>query len=250
MVAVPDVLVVCFGGATLAVVVAGLRQRNPVSVLNGLFAFAVSALPLAVGASPLAAAWVAAVGLLHAVGSAGWYERVWWWDHVAHTVAGGLVAAIGYGTIVTAVAASDARVSTGLALLFAALFALAFGVLWEFVEIAARDVAAYLDLTPLLTPYGLRDTAEDLLFDALGAGVVVVLHVRLFVPVVGRFDFVRIPVLDEATLALLVLVVALGEGLDAIEARIGIRADGGSFDGDAPRPAAAEVDRDGDSGDS
>jgi hypothetical protein len=67
------------------------------------------------------------------------------------------------------------------------LFTFAVGVLWELVELVAREVATYLDVEPVLVHYGWRDTGLDLVFDVLGAVAVVGLDIRLFLPLAEEF---------------------------------------------------------------
>jgi len=208
--------------AILLVLAYGVARRNAVSTLNSLFAVVVSFTPLALGFTPLGATAVSLVALLHAVGATGWYRDVWWWDHVAHTFAGGVVGAIGYAAIATALAVDGTHVAPVFTDAFAILFALACGVLWELLEVAARDVAAVYGLHPLLTPYGVRDSLEDLFFDGVGALLAVLLDVTVFVPLVAALHVVTLEALDWAFLALLVIVLVLGEGLGIVESRLAV----------------------------
>lgn len=212
-----DLALIVLRVCILLVIAYAVRTRNVPGVLNGVFAGVVSLAPLAVGFSRPATLWVSTVALVHAVGSTGWYREVWWWDHVAHTLAGALVAAIGYGAIVAAAGSAGTTVPPAFLQGFAVLFAVACGVLWELLEVAARDVGALFDLTPMLAPHGARDAIEDLLFDGIGAGVAVVVPVRLFVPLIGRLRVAHTTTLDVAFLGLLALVVGLGVGLGRIE---------------------------------
>lgn len=111
------------------------------------------------------------------------YESTWWWDHLTHTVSGVLVAALIYaGLVVT-------RPTTGSGSVAAAtvLFTFAVGVSWELLELVAREVGERYDIEPVLVHYGWRDTAFDLGFDLVGALLVVLLDLRIFVPVVDQF---------------------------------------------------------------
>jgi len=69
----------------------------------------------------------------------------------------------------------------GLAVLTVVL-TLAAGVFWELIELIARDVGRRYDVEPVLVHYGRRDTTLDLVFDVVGALLVVGFDVRVFVP--------------------------------------------------------------------
>ncbi|MXR40575.1 hypothetical protein GRX01_04335 [Halobaculum sp. WSA2] len=176
--------------------VVALRRSDAAAAVNAAFALAVALLPAglaaaapsAVGEAMSAASelslWLALAGFLHLVGMLGWYDTVRWWDHLTHTVSAALVASLVYGGLLVV-----SRSSSGLGLrtggIVGATLGLVFaiGVLWEIGELLARDVADRLDIEPVLVHYGRRDTALDLVFDVVGALLVVVVDVRLFVPV-------------------------------------------------------------------
>lgn len=52
------------------------------------------------------------------------------------------------------------------------VFVLSAGVVWELLEFAIGQTAAYLGMSSVLVQYGIHDTMADLLFNLLG-GVVV-----------------------------------------------------------------------------
>jgi len=132
-------------------------------------------------------AWIAAAGLLHSIGMLGPYESVWWWDHVTHLLSGALVAALVYAGLIALGRSPDALDLSGPAIagLTVALTMLA-GVFWELIELVARDLGERLDVEPVLVHYGWRDTAYDLVFDFLGALLVVALDLRAFVPIAAE----------------------------------------------------------------
>jgi len=200
-----------------AIVAYGIATRNAVGALNALLALSVSLVTVPLGFPPETAALVAGIGVVHAVGALGWYRSVWWWDHVAHTLAGAVVAAVGYAAIVVAGRRAGAVTPPAFALGFAVAFALACGVLWELLEVAARDVATTHGLRPLLTPYGVSDVVGDLLFDGVGAALSPLLNRSTFVGVVRQLGVVRLGTLDAAFAGLLVLVVGLGLQLERFE---------------------------------
>ncbi len=174
------------GAGLLAALYVGYRRGDTAAVVNTAAAVVLVLVPPALTATVAADAgttrlaaltfWVALAGLLHALGMLGRYESVWWWDHLTHTLSAALVGALLYA------AALVAGVGAAAALTVVGVFVL--GVLWEVGELIAREVAERYDIEPVLVHYGRRDTALDLVFDAVGAVLVVALDLRLFVPVV------------------------------------------------------------------
>ncbi|SEW24377.1 hypothetical protein [Halobacterium jilantaiense] len=159
---------------------AGVRRRDPTVVVNAVVSAAFTALPRALEARygvrlrPWHRLWVSLSALVHTLGMLGPYDRVWWWDHLAHTLSGVVVAGAtdlalhaesGDGD--TAAAGPRARAAT------ITTVTLALGVFWELLEYAVHAVADRLGFEPLLVHYGRRDTLGDLVFDLLGAGLVV-----------------------------------------------------------------------------
>ena len=71
--------------------------------------------------------------------------------------------------------------------MFLLLFVMAFGVFWEVIEFALGEAARAVGNRALLTQYGLEDTMLDLVFDVVGAVLVVALDVRVFLGAAGRF---------------------------------------------------------------
>jgi len=171
--------------ALFAALYVGYRQDNTAAVVNTAAAVALvfvsAGAPVVLGdgqPSRVAALtlWVAVAGFLHALGMLGRYDSVWWWDHLTHTFSAALAAALLYAALLV-VGWNNAVVLTLLSILF-------LGVLWEVGELIAREVADWYDIEPVLVHYGWRDTALDLVFDVVGAALVVALDLRLFVPVV------------------------------------------------------------------
>ena len=154
----------------------GLFARNLSVVVNAALAFAVTVLPAIVERDweirlePRLTLWLSLAVLLHAAGMLGPYNDVSWWDHVTHTLSATVVAGVGYATT-RALDEHTEAVSFPPRFLFVyvLLFTLAFGVLWEVLEFAARGVTVYLGVTDVLVQYGLEDTIVDLVFDSLGA---------------------------------------------------------------------------------
>ncbi|SDF21971.1 hypothetical protein [Halorientalis regularis] len=165
------------------------RRRNVAAAVNALFALAVALLPAVVGIvspsvviDPTVPLWVALAGFLHSLGMLGCYEAIWWWDHLTHTVSAALVAALLYAALVVAFAPSTVVLSVA-----TVLFTFAVGVFWELIELVAREVGDRFDVEPVLVHYGWRDTAFDLLFDVVGALLIVGFEVGVFVPLIDRF---------------------------------------------------------------
>lgn len=197
-----------------------VRRRNVPAMVNAGGAIAVTLLPsaLALIAStpvtpsqtvvPLLTLWLSVAGVLHTLGMLGLYESLWWWDHLTHTLSSALVAAMLYaGFLATG---SECSFQVGAVTV---LFTLAIGVLWELVELLARDVAAQFDIEPVLVHYGWRDTGLDLLFDVVGAGAIVGLEVRVFLPLVEEFPTVTRRVLAWSGGAVVVASVLTAAGL-------------------------------------
>ncbi|MCG1003198.1 MULTISPECIES: hypothetical protein [Halobacterium] len=182
--------------AALAVLLAAIAFVLALAVRRGNAAAAVNAgASLVVGAVAVAAAtgfafgqrgfvapelafWTAVAGLLHAIGMLGPYESVWWWDHLTHALSAALFTALVYAGLLVAV--GDAA-STSVVAVAAVGFTVAAGVCWELGELVARAVGERYDVEPVLVYYGWKDTAYDLVFDVVGALLVVVFDVRVFV---------------------------------------------------------------------
>ena len=215
----------------VATLLVGRRTDNVPAVVNGVASLGLALSPIAVEfgleigmgvdvtfgqALPL---WLALAGFLHMLGMLGWYDTVWWWDHLTHTVSAAFIAALVYAGLLTLVDHSPAvQLSTAYVAAFTVLFTLGVGVLWEFVELVAREVGERIDHPPVLHHYGLRDTALDLLFNGVGALLVVALDLRTFVPVTDQRPALVEPVLVASVVAIVggSIVLAL---LVAVEQR-------------------------------
>ena len=211
--------------ALVGALVEAIRRRNVAALVNTLVALSIALLPWLLASaipdpprfSSAVTVWLAAAGFLHSVGMLGLYESTWWWDHVTHTVSAALVAALVYaGLTVTLGQSVGGPLSANGVAAATVIFTLFVGVFWELVELVARDVGERIDVQPMLVHYGWRDTALDLVFDVVGALLVVGLELHLFVPIAGRFP---------ATTGLLVFgsgsVVVLGSLIMALSVRSG-----------------------------
>jgi len=125
--------------------------------------------------------WVTLAVFAHALGTIGlpgigpFYEHVWWWDHLTHTLSSSVVAAVGYAAART-IDEHTEDVYFPPVFLFALLFVvtLAFGVLWEIIEFGVSGAASMAGGKSVLVQYGVTDTVLDLVFDTAGALVVAV----------------------------------------------------------------------------
>jgi hypothetical protein len=166
--------------------------RRTAAAVNAAVATAATLVPLALDAVvvgqqipllPELTLWIGIAGFLHVLGMFGLYESTSWWDHLTHFVSSALVAALLYaGLLVTTGATTEpGRVYAALLTLVGVVVV---GAVWELGELVARDVGRRYDVEPVLVHYGWRDTGLDLVFDVVGALVVVGLDVRTFVPLV------------------------------------------------------------------
>jgi uncharacterized membrane protein YjdF len=107
-----------------------------------------------------------------------YYRRVWWWDIALHGSSGLLLGILGF--LLVYVLNENRRVDLHLrprfVALFAFLFALAVGALWEIFEFSMDQLAGTQMQKPMLgDPSGLTDTMWDLIVDSLGAATVSIL---------------------------------------------------------------------------
>jgi hypothetical protein len=166
----------------------GLDRGNVGIVVNGVIALVVTYLPAVLERDyhiPMNAGltlWLTSAVFLHALGTVGlpgsefsFYQTVWWWDHLTHTLSSSVVAAAGYTTVRAIDEHSEeVYLPWQFTFVFVLLFVVAFGVLWEVIEFAVGGVGALFGGGSILTQYGLEDTLLDLVFDIVG-GVVVAL---------------------------------------------------------------------------
>jgi hypothetical protein len=162
--------------AILGVFVAGIRRGNPGAVVNALVSFVATYLPgvvewrYGVEFRPWQRLYLNAGMLAHAVGMLGPYEDVWWWDHVTHTSSSTLLGGFVHVRARRRGRDPRPRVLAGV---------LGVGALWEAMEYVIHGVSRRVGLEPLLIPYGREDTLLDLVFDLLGALLVLAFGDRL-----------------------------------------------------------------------
>tara|TARA_R110002049_G_scaffold23525_2_gene83141 strand:- start:334 stop:1074 length:741 start_codon:yes stop_codon:yes gene_type:complete len=102
----------------------------------------------------------------------GFYTRLWWWDIALHTSSGLLLGILGF--VLVYVLNENERVDLHMrprfVALFAFLFALAVGTVWEMFEFLMDRLFGYnMQKSMLGDPSGLTDTMIDLMVDAAGA---------------------------------------------------------------------------------
>lgn len=108
----------------------------------------------------------------------GYYVRYWWWDIALHTSSGFLLGIIGFLLVhvLNEMESIDLHMKPGFVALFAFLFAVGIGALWEIFEFAMDSLFGMNMQKPMLgDPSGLTDTMWDLIVDTLGALVISVL---------------------------------------------------------------------------
>lgn len=105
----------------------------------------------------------------------GFYTRFWWWDIVLHTASGFLLGIIGFLLVhvLNEIKEVDLHLKPGFVALFAFLFALGMGTLWEVFEFS-MDSLFGMNMQKAMSgdASGLTDTMWDLIVDAVGALVV------------------------------------------------------------------------------
>jgi uncharacterized membrane protein YjdF len=104
-----------------------------------------------------------------------YYERLWWWDIALHTSSGLLLGILGFLLVYVLNESErvDLHMRPRFVALFAFLFAVTVGTLWEIFEFAMDQTVGTNMQKPMLgDPSGLTDTMWDLVVDTLGALVI------------------------------------------------------------------------------
>lgn len=180
----------------LATMAEGIRRGSGAVVVNTVAALGVTLVPVAV-LLPLDVVttarvweltlWIATASFLHSLGMLGLYESVAWWDHLTHTLSAGVLAAVFYSASIVAIPLQSGTAAQTLAIAGTTVgLTLLAGVAWELLELVARELGKRYDIEPVLVHYGRRDTVLDLVFDIVGAVVVLAVDVRLFLPIIGQ----------------------------------------------------------------
>lgn len=101
-----------------------------------------------------------------------YYERIWWWDMALHASSGLLLGIVGFLMVYVLNASRniDLQMRPRFVALFAFLFAMATGALWEIFEFSMDGLFGTTMQKPMLgDDSGLTDTMWDLIVDAIGA---------------------------------------------------------------------------------
>ncbi len=108
----------------------------------------------------------------------GYYTRFWWWDIALHTFSGLLLGMIGFLLVhlLNETEEVEMHMKPGFVALFAFLFAVGIGAVWEIFEYV-MDTLFGLDMQKTMwnDPSGLTDTMWDLIVDVFGAAVISIL---------------------------------------------------------------------------
>ena len=101
-----------------------------------------------------------------------YYERIWWWDMALHASSGLLLGLLGF--LLVYVLNENDRIELHMrprfVALFAFVFAVAVGGVWEIFEFAVDQLFGTRMQKPMFgDPSGLTDTMWDLIVDTLGA---------------------------------------------------------------------------------
>jgi hypothetical protein len=110
-----------------------------------------------------------------------YYGRFWWWDVLLHATSGGLLGALGF--LLVFVLNETPRIELKMRPRFLAFFSFCFavtaGTAWEIFEFGVDQLFGTTMQKPTARDVtGLVDTMEDLIVDAIGAAVVVLLGYR------------------------------------------------------------------------
>lgn len=169
---------------------------------------------ISIDIGPVMPLWIAIAGGLHTIGMTTVYERVWWWDHLTHTVSAGLVAAVVYGALL-AIDADPATSELGWPTIAGATVGVTLlaGVLWELIELVGRDLASAIDQKPMLIPYGRFDTALDIVFDGVGAILIILLDIRTFVSLAEQSPATAAALLELVGWAMVIVTASLAVAL-------------------------------------
>ena len=112
-----------------------------------------------------------------------YYIVYWWWDVVLHTGSGLLLGIIGFLLVYVLNEKDDINLdlTAGFMGLFAFVFAVALGAIWEIFEYS-MDILFGLDMqkTMFNDTSGLTDTMWDLIVDTVGAAIISILGYGYF----------------------------------------------------------------------
>lgn len=153
----------------VSVFVVGYRRRDPGAIANAALALVAAYLPgviehrYNVEFQPWQRVYAEIAMFTHAVGMLGPYDDIWWWDHLTHTHSATLLSGIVY---------TLSRRRGRNPRLYVTVVVVCVGALWELMEYVIHTTANRLGLEPILVSYGKIDIVLDLVFDLLGAVLV------------------------------------------------------------------------------
>ncbi|MFC7186095.1 hypothetical protein [Halorubrum yunnanense] len=158
------------------IVVYGAAFGHPKAITNGGLGLFVTFVPALlernydIPLDPWLGVWITTAVLLHTVGSAGFYARVPWWDHLTHALSATLIAGAGYTTLrAVDLHNDDIHIPSRFAFVFIFVVVLAFGVVWELFEFGLDILADETGIEMPLAQFGLDDTVADLTYNSVGA---------------------------------------------------------------------------------
>ncbi len=103
------------------------------------------------------------------------YIRIWWWDIALHTTSGLLLGIFGFLLVYILNESTNVELNMKprFVALFAFLFAVAVGAIWEIFEFTMDKSLGMQMQKPMLNdPSGLTDTMWDLIVDTIGAAII------------------------------------------------------------------------------
>jgi len=156
--------------------------RNPRWFFSSILSFGVTLVPriftknMNIVIPPLLNLWICGALFLHVIGGVmGFYDDVFWWDHLTHFVSAALISILGFTILLTITRLSDTlHIPNFVIPIIILLFILATGVVWEIFEFFADE------LLGTHMQYGLEDTAFDMIYNIFGAGFASLVGYRYF----------------------------------------------------------------------
>ncbi|WP_396613533.1 hypothetical protein ACH9L7_16470 (plasmid) [Haloferax sp. S1W] len=152
--------------AIVAIFFVGVRRRKPAAVVNAVVSLIGTYTPdllerlFDVEFRPWQRVYIESAMFTHSVGMLGPYDDVWWWDHLTHTHSASILSGI-----IHVIARRRGRDPAPRVL----AVVVCLGIAWELVEYAIHTGANKLGIDPVLVSYGHADTALDLVFNLVGA---------------------------------------------------------------------------------
>ncbi|MCF7668996.1 MAG: hypothetical protein K9N48_04375 [Verrucomicrobia bacterium] len=118
----------------------------------------------------------------------GYYTRFWWWDVVLHSGSAFLLGIVGFLLVfvLNEKKEIELHMKPGFVALFAFMFAIGLGALWEIFEFAMDQIFGLN-----MQKSGLMDTMWDLIVDSVGALIIAILGYGYLKKMEGRYFLVR-----------------------------------------------------------